>query len=73
MNQPHTDSCVSIDGYSIIRRDRVGQVGGGVAFYVSDRLGWSVPDIPVIDSVVYLCTDFQLCNKTTRVDNAYRS
>jgi len=28
------DSCVGIDGYNIIRKDRVNKKGGGVCFYV---------------------------------------
>jgi len=32
--QKHTDGVVTIDGFSLFRRDRVGRKGGGVALYV---------------------------------------
>jgi len=38
----HSDSVVSIPGYSLIRRDRVGRRGGGVALYVRSTLQWVV-------------------------------
>ena len=42
----HKDSIVSVDGYTVFRRDRVGRRGGGVAVYVSSRLSadvWTCP------------------------------
>ena len=34
----HKDSIVSVDGYTVFRRDRVGRRGGGVAVYVTSAL-----------------------------------
>jgi len=34
----HTDSIISVDGYTVYRRDRVGRRGGGVAVYVAASL-----------------------------------
>jgi len=34
----HTDSIVSIDGFTLYRRDRTGRRGGGVAVYVTSDL-----------------------------------
>lgn len=37
-----TDEVVRLPGYTLIRCDRVGRVGGGMAFSLSDRLRASV-------------------------------
>ena len=34
LKQKHSDSCVSIDGYHLFRRDRLRRKGGGVAIYI---------------------------------------
>ena len=44
LNGSITDNDLSINDYSIIRRER-NINGGGVAFYVNHRLGWSIPDL----------------------------
>lgn len=33
------DSMVRISGYNLVRNDRVGRRGGGVAFYIRDSIG----------------------------------
>ena len=55
------DDCISnssfaIPGFSIIRSDR-NRNGGAVALYISDRLGYSVPNLPRIEGVEYTYID----------------
>ena len=38
LKRKHADHIVSVDGYTLFRRDRAGRRGGGVAVYVSSRL-----------------------------------
>ena len=33
-----TDSCVTIDGYRLVRKDRVNKKGGGVCFYIKNDI-----------------------------------
>ena len=42
LKRKHADHIVSVDGYTLFRRDRAGRRGGGVAVYVSSRLHASV-------------------------------
>lgn len=72
LNPNHSDSSLKIEGYSIVRRDRLDSRGGGVAFYVSDRVGWSIPDIPVVNGIEYLCIDIHDRFLTVRICNVYR-
>ena len=72
LNQSHSDDQVKISGYSIVRCDRPGRGGGGVAFYISDRVGWSIPDVHKIDQVEYLCLDIHVGRRITRICNVYR-
>ena len=45
LDDSHTDCSVSIDGYSLIRRDRDGH-GGGVCFYIRDDIPYKArPDL----------------------------
>ena len=45
LDDSHTDSSISIDGYSLIRRDRDGH-GGGVCFYIRDDIPYKTrPDL----------------------------
>ena len=37
----HSDSIVSIPGYTLSRRDRIGRRGGGVALYMRSTLQWA--------------------------------
>ena len=46
--------------------------GGGVAFYISDELCHSHPDISIIDGTEYICIDVCRGNKTSRICNVYR-
>ena len=71
LNASHCDASLKIDGYSIVRRDRQGQRGGGLAFYISDRVGWSIPDI-VSDTVECNCVDIHEGSHTVRLCNVYR-
>ena len=55
MKKRHADSCVSISGYTLFRRDRVRRNAGGVAVYVRNTLPaveW-LPT-PLIDSIYEL-------------------
>ena len=41
LDSTYTDSCVSIDGYNLVRRDRDGHAGG-VCAYIRDDLAFNV-------------------------------
>ena len=72
LNDSHADDLLYIPGYSIARCDRPGRGGGGVAFYISDRVGWSIPNLAKNDHIEYLCIDVRLGRSTIRVCNVYR-
>ena len=72
LNNSHSDEDLKIDGYTIVRSDRVGRIGGGVAMYLSDRVGWSSPIIPTIEGVEYICVVCQIGHKKSRICNIYR-
>ena len=48
------------------------KTGGGVAFYVSDRVRWTIPNVPKFDNVEYICLDVLVGRKTFRICNVYR-
>ena len=72
LNNTHSNDDLKIPGYTIVRSDRSGQIGGGVAMYLSDRVGWSIPNIPSIVGIEYMCIDCQVNNLTFRICNIYR-
>ena len=51
--QQHTDSAVSIDGYTVFRRDRAGRRGGGVALYVQSTIQSSVGTPSTADNCAF--------------------
>ena len=65
------DSDLHIPNFTLVRRDRQAQ-GGGVAIYVKDYSGYSIPDLPLDPSIECLCIDVHLGTKTTRLCNVYR-
>ena len=72
LNDSHLDNDLNIDGYTIVRSDRPGRIGGGVAMYISDRVGFSLPNIPRIEGIEYICTDCHVGKVTFRICNIYR-
>ena len=44
-----SDAQVNIEGYKLYRKDRVGRIGGGVAFYVKDGIE-AIPEVKLNDS-----------------------
>ena len=58
-----SDDLVTLSDYFLIRNDRVGRVGGGVACYVHNSLRAAVVDVSesdLIDDVEYLIIDIRL-------------
>ena len=58
-----TNSMIDISGFSVLRCDRLGSVGGGVAFYYKSHLNikqvfHNLNDIPCLDNFEYLCVDY---------------
>ena len=72
LNTSHPDNEIGMEGYSIVRCDRPGRGGGGVAIYFSNRVGWSTSNINNNTQLEYICADVHVGRKTTRVCNVYR-
>ncbi|XP_036147301.1 uncharacterized protein LOC118647146 [Monomorium pharaonis] len=63
LNVSISDDLVAIDGYFLIRNDRIGRMGGGVACYVHKSLGASIvamSDSGHVNDPEYLIIDIRL-------------
>lgn len=60
----HSSSCLRVDHYQLVRHDRSGKGGGGVALYIHDSIGYRVVDQSPRSDVYCLRPEylFVLCN-----------
>lgn len=68
-----TNKMVAVPGYKLVRNDRLVRRGGGVAFYISDKLRTRVIDrSPANSSIEYLFIEVSLGNIKVAVGVIYR-
>lgn len=60
LNSRIDSSIINIDGYNIIRNDRVGRIGGGVLIYVKSGFNFNVLELSYSE-IGEVCSEFIVC------------
>ena len=77
MNTNDSSSLINIDGYSLIRKDRYNQTGGGIVLYFKNELAVKHVDladvaIDVDDNFQFLCITLKFSKKSIGIIATYR-